>query len=214
MASDERFDIFDEHRVKTGTAARYEVHAKGLWHQTFHCWVLRREAGGEWQILLQLRHQDKDTHPGKLDISCAGHLLAGEEPADGVRELAEELGLCASVEDLELVGIIPENDTLENCWIDREFCHVFLYECLKPLEDYCLQVSEVAGLYQVAAGAFMELVGGVRPVIIAEGIVYEEETGRYMPSIREVCRDDLSPNSAAYYDTLFTAIRDKIHRHR
>ncbi|MDF2939105.1 MAG: hypothetical protein K0Q90_4478, partial [Paenibacillaceae bacterium] len=92
MAQDENFDIFDEHMNHIGTASRQEAHAQGLWHRTFHCWVLRKGSAG-WEILLQLRHKDKDTFPGLLDVSSAGHLLAGELVEDGVRELEEELGI-------------------------------------------------------------------------------------------------------------------------
>lgn len=214
MASDERFDIFDGQMVRIGTAARHEVHAKGLWHQTFHCWVLRRGAGGKWHVLLQLRHKDKDTHPGMLDISSAGHLLTGEDAADGVRELAEELGLKASIDELQFIGIIPQDGWAENGVIDREFCHVFLHECDQPLADYRLQVSEVSGLYQVEVNAYMELVTGNRAAADAEGILYDEQSQRCIPSIREIRQEDLSPNTGDYYETLFAAIKKKIHKQR
>lgn len=33
----ERLAIFDEHYHKIGEAIRDEVHAKGYWHEVFHC---------------------------------------------------------------------------------------------------------------------------------------------------------------------------------
>ncbi|WNQ12825.1 NUDIX domain-containing protein [Paenibacillus aurantius] len=47
---------------------------------------------GEPCLLLQRRHPGKDTYPGLFDITAAGHLEAGENVSDGIRELKEELG--------------------------------------------------------------------------------------------------------------------------
>ena len=37
----EVLDIFDAKMNQIGTASRDEVHQKGYWHQTFHCWIVR-----------------------------------------------------------------------------------------------------------------------------------------------------------------------------
>ncbi|MGF7045580.1 isopentenyldiphosphate isomerase [Paenibacillus sp. DS2015] len=76
----EEFDIYNEQMIKIGIASRQQAHALGLWHQTFHCWVVRTSATAGFSLLFQLRHPDKDTFPSLLDISCAGHLTTGEGP--------------------------------------------------------------------------------------------------------------------------------------
>ncbi|WP_372454640.1 NUDIX hydrolase, partial [Priestia aryabhattai] len=79
----------------------------GLWHQTFHCWIYR-VVNDQIEMLFQKRHPQKDTCPDLLDITSAGHLLASEQPCDGVRELEEELGLSVSFEELDKLGVIRD----------------------------------------------------------------------------------------------------------
>lgn len=88
---EEFFDILDENGKKTGQVCpRSIVHKNGYFHATVHVWVVN-ESGN---VLLQKRSMQKDTHPGLWDISCAGHLSAGDTPLDAaVRELNEELGI-------------------------------------------------------------------------------------------------------------------------
>lgn len=87
MSSDEWLDVFNEQMKKIGQASRKNVHAQGLWHQTFHCWIINKSTTGRWSLLFQLRRKDKDVFPNQHDISCAGHLLSGEAVEEGVREL-------------------------------------------------------------------------------------------------------------------------------
>lgn len=95
----ERFDIYDNQQKWIGTAPRNEVHAKGYWHRSFHCWIVRDE-GDQRMILFQRRRDIKDTFPGYYDITATGHLTAGEQAQDASRELEEELGVHTSFEAL------------------------------------------------------------------------------------------------------------------
>lgn len=94
MAStaEELFDVLDETGNRTGrTAPRSVVHAEGLLHRAVHIWLLDPAAG---ELVLQKRADCKDSWPGRWDISCAGHLSAGDDsPTAAQRELAEELGI-------------------------------------------------------------------------------------------------------------------------
>jgi isopentenyldiphosphate isomerase len=63
MSLNEIFDVFNEQMVRIGEATRQSVHAQGLWHQTFHCWIVSKSNKGELNLLFQLRHKDKDTYP-------------------------------------------------------------------------------------------------------------------------------------------------------
>ncbi|MEX2093211.1 MAG: CoA pyrophosphatase [Pirellulales bacterium] len=65
--------------------------------------VVRRE--GRWHIPLTVRHAALEKHGGQISLP-GGSVDAGETTADAARrELAEELGVSASV---ELVGELPE----------------------------------------------------------------------------------------------------------
>lgn len=79
---------------------RGRIHIDGDWHRSVHAWIAQRGrdtiAQGDEPavtVLLQRRSPYKDTHPNQLDVSCAGHVNAGDEILDTMmRELNEELG--------------------------------------------------------------------------------------------------------------------------
>jgi isopentenyldiphosphate isomerase len=81
------------------TAPRSVVHAEGLWHRAVHIWLFHPPSGS---LLLQRRASCKDSWPDRWDISCAGHLSAGQTAIQAaVRELEEELGLVIPVSRFE-----------------------------------------------------------------------------------------------------------------
>lgn len=197
----EWLDVFDEQGAHIGTATRQKVHAEGLWHQTFHCWVVsgRGEAA---ELLFQLRHKDKDTYPGMLDVSCAGHLLAGEKPEDGVRELEEELGLSPQPGELTPLGSVGGEYELDGGIIDREMNRVYMYRSGQALSDYRVQLSEVSGLFRVKAADFRALLKGEAGSLTAAGMLVDEQ-GRQTHVVRDFVLGDFTPNNDDYYELLF-----------
>ena len=95
----ELFELYEPPRredepLPSGTAPRPlgvrkprgDVHRDGDWHRSVHIWI----ADGDGRLLCQLRGLDKDTHPGRWDVSCAGHITAGDGSLDtAARELEE-----------------------------------------------------------------------------------------------------------------------------
>ncbi|WP_379134865.1 NUDIX domain-containing protein [Paenibacillus sp. sgz500958] len=203
MTPIEMLDVFDEQMGWTGTDSRDNVHRKGLWHQTFHCWVIHPWEGEGGSLLFQLRHPDKETYPGLLDISCAGHLQAGEAVRDGVRELKEELGLDVPFEELIFCGMNAEEVVLSDTYIDREFNHVFIYKTDKPLSEYHFQRTEISGLYLVKIKDYRDLLNGDIESVWVEGIASDESGQVVRPDQRRIQRDDFTPNSDDYYRILF-----------
>lgn len=211
----EQFDIFDARMNPIGTAPRPEVHKQGYWHQTFQCWIVMMPVPGdsanirqtvtEPELLFQMRHPGKDTFPSLLDISCAGHLLAGERVEDGVRELAEELGVEIAFERLRPCGVFQEEQRISPVLIDREFCHVFVLPYDQPLEQYKLQEDEVTGLYRIPLSDVRELAQGRLGTITADG-VEPDERQRLVPVQRQFTQGDFVPHSAAYYDLVLNTI--------
>ncbi|WP_274366287.1 NUDIX hydrolase [Paenibacillus thermotolerans] len=199
---EEIFDIFDPEMNKIGKASRSDVHRNGLWHQTFQCWIWSREPRGNGvSLLFQLRHEDKDTYPNLLDISCAGHLQAGETVEDGTRELQEELGLDVAFSDLVSCGVYKQEAYISEQLIDREFCHVFLLENKMELTSYRLQKEEVKGLFRIAAADVKRLLnsGGE---IVCDGVVLDSED-RFIGERRNVGIQDFVPHPAEYFHRLF-----------
>ena len=145
---DELLDILDESGRPTGEVlAKSEAHRLGLWHRCFHCWVCGSDAGVPY-LLLQRRAATKDTWPGYLDITAAGHLSAGEETLDGLREIEEELGLKVNPERLVPLGTIRIEQKLPTGY-DREFHEVFLLHDNTPPENLHLQKEEVESIYRL-----------------------------------------------------------------
>ncbi|RNB86016.1 NUDIX hydrolase [Brevibacillus panacihumi] len=200
----EKLDIYDEQGRHIGVKPRSEVHRAGDWHQTFHCWLYRR-AGEQIHLLFQKRHPEKDTCPNLLDITSAGHLLAGERPEDGVRELAEELGLHIAYEALAPVGVIRDVMTGPQI-VDKEMCHVFLYECDQPLSDYKLQEEEVVGLLWVELDEIVDLFAGKTTSIQASGFLLQED-GAARDCALEVGLSDFVAHEPHYYHQVFTALQ-------
>lgn len=66
-----------------------------------HVWLWCRNDDNSIDVFLQRRSQVVKNHPGKLDISFAGHVDAGETPLDAAyREGVEELGYEIDTEKL------------------------------------------------------------------------------------------------------------------
>lgn len=165
----EHLNILDAKGNHLGVASRNEVHQKGYWHETFHCWIISREEGRDY-IHFQKRCKHKKDYPNLLDISAAGHILFNECVSDGIRELQEELGLKVYFEDLIPLGVIKD-EIIQDNFVDRELGNVFLYISNEKLEDkYIFQPEEVSGVLKIEFHSFCNLWKGNIHEIQASGI--------------------------------------------
>jgi isopentenyldiphosphate isomerase len=154
----EILDVFDEKFQLIGKEDRDVIHQKGLWHQTFHCWIVKRY-NGKFFVLVQKRGLTKKVAPGLMDISAAGHLAAGETKEDGIRELKEELGIDVDFSKMSYLGVrISASESKGKA--NKEFCHVVLLEDDTPLADYVFDEDEVSGLVEVEISEGMKLFSG------------------------------------------------------
>jgi isopentenyldiphosphate isomerase len=145
---DELLDILDESGRPTGeVVAKSEAHRLGLWHRCFHCWICGSDSEGPY-LLLQRRAAAKDTWPGYLNITVAGHLSAGEETLDGLREVEEELGLRVNPGRLVPLGTRKVVQQIP-AGCDREFHEVFLLVDDTPPERLRLQKEEVEAVFRL-----------------------------------------------------------------
>ncbi|CAG7628060.1 Isopentenyl-diphosphate Delta-isomerase [Paenibacillus allorhizosphaerae] len=203
----ERFEIYDEEMKPIGTATRSETHARGYWHRTFQCWIWDGTSE-QPALLFQERHMEKDTFPGLLDISSAGHLTVGEGVEDGVRELEEELGLKVSLDQLIPCGIYKYEKFLSNGLIDREFCHVFVLESRLSLYDYKLQPDEVTGLFWMPLEEVHRMAEG-QPLTWRLSGVSLHADGMLHSSEKTVGASDFVPHKRDYYELILRAIEKR-----
>lgn len=126
QSPDEIFDVVDGQDCVIGQATRSEVHARHLLHRAVHVFWVRADG----LLCLQRRSYAKDSCPGLLSSSCAGHLDAGEPyVAAAVRELNEELGIALPSGDLRQVDACPAHPDL-----GHEFVRVYLLEGDHPVK--------------------------------------------------------------------------------
>jgi hypothetical protein len=146
--------------TRLGTKPRDEVHRDGDWHLAFHLWVVSRDG-----VLLQRRGAHKSSWPGRLDATAAGHLVAGERVADGLREVQEELGVEYALEDLVALGVHRVDDEEVPGRHNREHQHVFGVRDERPLEAWsAFDRAELDGLVVVSHDGLAALAAGDGPV--------------------------------------------------
>lgn len=153
---DEYFDILDENGHKTGKIkSRISVHKDGDWHRAEHIWIINNNN----EILLQRRCPTKDSDPNMLDISCAGHLTAGDEPLVGaIRELKEELNLDVNPSDLEYITTLKRSPKHNDGFVDNEFDDLYLLRINKKIEDLEYQKEEISEIFFVSYPKFKEMI--------------------------------------------------------
>jgi 8-oxo-dGTP diphosphatase len=166
----EYFDVLDENGTPTGEVkARNLVHRDGDWHRTVHVWLLNQNG----ELLMQLRGPNQEANPNCWDISCAGHIDAGEcKEVAAKRELSEELGLILSEERFHHL-FTCQSEFFDDGLIDREFSEVFLIHWNDKDGDFKLCPSEVS---EVRWMPWKELEGKIRsgePDLVQHAQEYE-----------------------------------------
>ncbi|GAA0359518.1 NUDIX hydrolase [Bacillus horti] len=164
----EKLKFFNENMEYIGVESREEIHRQGLWHHTFHCWIVVQQEGKTY-LLFQKRAAVKKDSPNLLDITAAGHILDNEEIEDGIREVEEEIGLSLSIEQMVSLGIIRW-DLTKGKHIDREFCYVYLYMD-QHFPKFTFQLEEVSGMYALELEHFRELIEEERENVTGYEIV-------------------------------------------
>lgn len=205
--ADEWLKIVDENRNEIGIALRNDVHRFGYWHETFHCWFIRKLEDTVY-LYLQLRSPNKRDYPNLLDITVAGHLTADEEIHDGVREIEEEIGIHVSYEDLEKLTTIKYSIEKGDL-IDREFAHVYLYYNPYPLEKFTVQPEEVSGIVMVRFEEFIDLWLGNRNSVEIRGFQMNE-MGERETLEAKVGKEKFVPHPPSFYEQVIKNITQKI----
>lgn len=189
---DEPFDLCDRDGNLLGEVkARREVHRDGDWHRALHLWVILRGGGGR-RVVLQRRSPAKDTYPGLVDVSVAGHLRAGEAEAEALRESDEEIGLVVTPGETVLLGH-RRVERVVSAWVDREVQTVLAVVSGREFVGLRPHPEEVAALYAPRLADALALARGERSDLPAEAL---DATGhRSMAVLR---RGDFIPDDGGY----------------
>jgi isopentenyldiphosphate isomerase len=200
---DELLDVFDESQRRLGVAGKGVAHRLGLWHYAFHCWLYRVVDRSDVRLLFQQRGPGKKVYPGLFDISAAGHYKAGESVEDGVREVAEELGIEIEFDSLVDLGTRAEVFEVDDI-LSREFCRTFLGRtalsptALRPAEP------EVTALVEVRLADGLAMCSGASAAARCSGI--RHEAGQWHEFGSEISLRELVPRPDSYYLNIFQLV--------
>ncbi len=163
----------------------------GAWLHTTDVWIYRTKP--ELQILFQQRSPVSPTYAGKLDCSVAGYLEAGETGKQGgVREVAEELGIRFTEDDLQDVGR-RLNAMIDHRGRERKIVankNIALWN--HELEELVLSPGEVHAAFWVSAKDLLAIETGAAREI--HGI---DPSGTVLSKI--VTKEDFAYNLDDYY---------------
>lgn len=101
---EELLDVYTRDGVYLGVQPRelFSNGNPGFYNKPAWTWVYNSKN----EILVQKRASSKKLYPDYWDMSCAGHIDAGETIVQGViREAKEEIGIDIKEEDLEFVHL-------------------------------------------------------------------------------------------------------------
>lgn len=139
---EELIDILDQNGIKTGeTLSRTEIHKQGLWHRIIVVAIIDKNG----HLLMQQRSDNKDTNPGKWDISTAGHVSAGQTSEEAaVREISEEVGLDIDENQLKYICTYKNIANVKENYIDKQIYDFYIVNIDEiNLENIKMQESEV-----------------------------------------------------------------------
>ncbi len=194
----ELLSIYDQEERPLGLATSKLAHKIGLWHQSFHAWVIGHDDEGVPFVILQQRGTMKRDFPNCLDISVAGHYRAGEGIEGGVREFKEELGVDIDPRQLVLVARRTIDEGLDNGVVNREFQNIYALIRDPGLGQYGPGYPEVSAIYQCQLDKLRSLLDGTLERFECSGLAADTQSGTFRRSRREITLGNLIPSSHHY----------------
>ena len=208
VSDQELLAAFADDGTSLGALPRNEVHEHGYWHEVFHCLVVAHRSGVPTAVL-QRRSASKKAFPGLLDLSAAGHILAEETVADGVRELHEELGITPAFADLALLGTfrIADSDPAAE-GKNREIVHTFLLRDDRPLVDYQPDPIELAGVADISLDDLESLFAVPGALAQVDEVALDGSHRTFVATVA-----DLVPDVDGYWPAMLQAARTELGEH-
>lgn len=128
------------------TITRREAHKTGAWHRAIGLWLFTDDL----QVVIQKRSPQKDTNPGKWQMSVAGHVTSGMSVTDTVlNEAQEELGIELKPNEIEFVGVTARSERGHTDrfgdFLDNEYKFLFISKISRRNFTFNnLEISEFA----------------------------------------------------------------------
>lgn len=196
----EIIDIFDANLDPIGSKNRASAHRDGDWHRTFHLWLATKRNNGS--LLLQLRSPTAKNFPDLLDVTAAGHLMAGETPEMGVREVSEELGIKVLPSVLRFLGYRVEVADQTNGQKNREYQAVFLAIEERDLSEYNPDPQEVYGILELPIGEGYRLFSGAAESVNTRALVFDPASASWSMRTETLRTERFLPRIQQYYLTM------------
>lgn len=171
--------MYDEDGSPTNEGVlRSVAHLNGVLHGASHTYLYKWE-DGELYVLLQRRSLNKDSFPGCLDSSSAGHVGFGSNFMETAqKELNEELGITVDADRLEKLftqRIHSESVFHQRPFKDNEINVVYALEMDGDMPQFELQSSEVSEVVLIKADRVLEMLNSSSEICInreeAEAVV-------------------------------------------
>ena len=148
----EYLDVYNENHEMIGTYPRDEVHEKGMWHNTIHCWLYDNDGNAYFQVR---------SDSNKLYTTASGHVQAGETLKEAFgREVSEEIGIDVLYEKAELLNVVTwKMDKEKNGKLikDRAFANVYLLKLDNTNLKFDFSDHEVCGIAIINANETLEM---------------------------------------------------------
>ena len=109
-----------------------------------------------------------------LDISCAGHLTAGDNSVSGAtRELKEELNLDVKPSELQFIKTIKRNSKYTATFINNEFDDLYILRTTKSIEEMKYQEEEISEIFYIPYKEFKNMVNNRQPDLLRHDEEFE-----------------------------------------
>ncbi len=148
----EMLDTYTRDGKFLGVKSREECHVDnpGFYHKPAWSWVYNSKG----EVLVQKRSMNKKVFPGCWDMSCAGHVDAGERTIDGlIREVKEELGVDISEKDCHFEFEYIEDECFE-------IGQLYTIKMDREAKDFNIQEEEVEQVKWVSFEEFKKMLFG------------------------------------------------------
>lgn len=149
----EKVDVYNKNRIKLNYEKKREKLEKGEFSISAHVWILNNN-----KLLIQKRAKNKKHFPNLWEQSGGG-VIAGETSFEAaIREVAEELNLKCSSDEIFYIGSYTRI---------HDFVDIWLIKTNINLKDLQLQKGEVSEIKEVNFENFEKMIqnGEVVPTI-------------------------------------------------